>query len=156
MKKTKDIKYYLSLPYKIEIEYEPEDTTWIASHPELGKGSCYAIGKNIDEALKRLKEEKNFILEYALSEGKKIPEPVFIEEYLPSGQFVIRLPKTLHKKLREQAVKESVSLNQLVVSFLAEQIGIIRLPQKHFTITDSTRMVHEKEQKYSKRKKKNR
>lgn len=153
MNKTKDLKYYLSLPYKIEINYELEDNTWVASHPELGKGSCCAVGKNIDEALKRLEEEKKFLLEYAFSEGKEIPEPVLIEEDLPSGQFVVRLPKTLHKKLKEQAVKESVSLNQLVASMLAEQIGSIRLPQKHFTITDSTRMVHEKEQNYSKRKK---
>lgn len=155
MKKTKDLQYYLSLPYKIEINYELEDNTWVASHPELGKGSCYAIGENIEETLKLLKEEKKFLLKFALSEGKEIPEPKFEEEELPSGQFVVRLPKTLHKKLKKQALKESVSLNQLVASMLAEQIGSTMLQQKQFAGIDYARMVYEKEQNYSKRKKKN-
>jgi len=154
MLQSNNIKYYLSLPYKIEIEYEPEDNTWIASHPELGKGSCYAIGKTISEALKRLKDERKFLLEYALSEGKKIPEPALADADLPSGQFVIRLPKTLHKKLKELAVKENASLNQLVVSILAERIGGTMLSKNNYSRIEYSGMVHEKKQKYSMSRKK--
>lgn len=39
-----------------------------------------------------------------------------------SGRFVVRLPKTLHAALEVEALKEGVSLNQLVVFKLAAQM----------------------------------
>jgi predicted RNase H-like HicB family nuclease len=71
---NKDLKYYLSLPYKTVLEYEPDDKTWVAYCPDLGRGTCYAIGESKFEALRLLEESKKIILEYALSEGKEIPE----------------------------------------------------------------------------------
>jgi len=123
MKKNKPLGYYLNLKYKIDLHFEPGDKTWVATHPELGSGTCYAIGKTIDEALQLLEEEKKFILEFALGEGKEIPEPVFETEELPSGQFVLRVPKTLHKKLKDLAEKEDISLNQYVAFVLSSHVG---------------------------------
>lgn len=37
-----------------------------------------------------------------------------------SGRFVIRLPRTLHKRLKEEASAEGVSLNQYVLYKLAQ------------------------------------
>ncbi len=124
MKTNKNLKYYLSLPYKIEIYFEHEDKTWVAAHPELGRGTCYAIGETQEDALKLLAEAKKDILEIAISEGKEIPEPNFEKEELPSGQFVLRIPRSLHAQLKLQADKEQVSLNQYVLTVLSEQIGI--------------------------------
>ena len=124
MKTIKDLKYYLSLPYKIEIYFEHEDNTWVAVHPELGRGTCYAIAETQEEALKLLAEAKKDILEIAISEGKEIPEPIFEKEELPSGQFVLRIPRSLHAQLKSQADKEQVSLNQYVLTILSENIGI--------------------------------
>ncbi len=39
-----------------------------------------------------------------------------------SGKFVVRLPKTLHAALDDEAKREGVSLNQLVVAKLAAQM----------------------------------
>lgn len=53
-------------------------------------------------------------------QGKKIPEPAIdldVSEY--SGRITLRLPKTLHASLSEQAEREDVSLNQLLVSALS-------------------------------------
>jgi hypothetical protein len=41
----------------------------------------------------------------------------------PSGKFVLRVPPTLHQHLKEAAEKEGVSLNHIVVSMLAYQLG---------------------------------
>jgi len=40
-----------------------------------------------------------------------------------SGRFVVRLPKTLHYALEQEAAQEGVSLNQLVVTKLAVQLS---------------------------------
>ncbi len=123
MKTNKNLKYYLSRPYKIEIYFEHEDNTWVAVHPELGRGTCYAIAETQEEALKLLAEAKKDILEIAISEGKEIPEPIFEKEELPSGQFVLRIPRSLHAQLKSQADKEQVSLNQYVLTILSEYNG---------------------------------
>ncbi|MFC2119819.1 toxin-antitoxin system HicB family antitoxin [Bacteroidota bacterium] len=120
---TKNLQYYLSLPYKTILEYEPDDNTWVAYCPELGRGSCYGIGDTQDEALSQLSEAKEVIISFALEENKEIPEPQFEKEDLPSGNFIVRLPKTLHKSLKYNADTEGVSLNQLVVSYLSAQLS---------------------------------
>jgi predicted RNase H-like HicB family nuclease len=121
----KGIKYYLNLPYKTVLEYEPDDKTWVAFCPDLGRGTCYAIGESKLEALALLEESKKIILQYAIAEGKEIPEPALIDEAdLPSGNFIIRVPKTTHRKLKVEAENEGVSLNQYVLSVLSEHIGI--------------------------------
>jgi len=40
-----------------------------------------------------------------------------------SGKFVTRLPKSVHAKLAESAKAEGVSLNTLVLAFVAEGLG---------------------------------
>jgi predicted HicB family RNase H-like nuclease len=38
-----------------------------------------------------------------------------------SGKFALRLPKSLHRQLAEGAVRDGVSLNQYLVTLLAER-----------------------------------
>lgn len=138
---NKNLDYYLKLGYKIELTFEPEDGSWMATHPELGRDSCYAIGNTQEEALKRLEDEKKFVLEIALKRGIEIPEPKHEEDILPSGQFVVRLPKTLHKKIKEISEKEGVSLNQFVASVLSEHVGA-RTATKAFSVFVSDQVSH--------------
>ena len=77
---NKDLKYYLNLPYKTVLEYDSDDKTWVAYCPDLGRGTCYAIGKSKSEALALLEKSKKNILEYAIVEGKEIPEPTIREK----------------------------------------------------------------------------
>ena len=50
-----------------------------------------------------------------------------------SGKFVVRLPKTLHGALEQEANREGVSLNQLVVTKLAVKLSQISDgPKSHF------------------------
>lgn len=54
-----------------------------------------------------------------------IPEPsstfTLADDY--SGKFTLRVPKSIHKKLVEQSIKEEVSLNQFVNTLISYQLG---------------------------------
>jgi antitoxin HicB len=122
MKNDKDLKYYLSLHYKTITYFNKTDNSWTACHPELGEGSCYVIADTEEEARKLLDEEKEFLIKHALENDFEIPEPKDAEE-LPSGQFIIRIERSLHKALKEGAEKENVSLNHYVASILSRYVG---------------------------------
>jgi hypothetical protein len=77
---------------------------------------------------------KDAWLEDALAAGAGIPEPVSTEK-LPSGKWLQRVPRSLHKGLTEMAEKEGVSLNQLVTSILAEAVGRRSLAQGIILLT---------------------
>jgi antitoxin HicB len=57
--------------------------------------------------------------------GKAVPNPAYSPEAMPSlsGRFVRRLPKSIHAKLADRAKAEGVSLNTLVLTFIAEGLG---------------------------------
>jgi predicted HicB family RNase H-like nuclease len=82
---------------------------------------CIATGDTPDEALSSLEEVARDWLTVALEQGQFIPEPVENTEF--SGRLVLRLPKSLHKKATRIAERDGVSLNQLIVMSLAEQVG---------------------------------
>lgn len=67
-----------------------------------------------------IEDAKRSWLATALEEGIPIPEPV-PEDY--SGKLVVRMPRSLPKRLAEMAAKESVSLNQYIVYTLARGVG---------------------------------
>lgn len=112
----KDLKYYLSLAYRIELYEDKEAGGYTVAVPELP--GCLSCGETVEEAMKNIKDAKAAWLEVALANGNIIPEPARAEAY--SGQFKLRLPKSLHKKLAEHAKRDGISLNQYCVYLLAE------------------------------------
>lgn len=108
-----------SLPYGILLRKD-EDGDWVARIAELP--GCTAHGGSQAEALENLDEVMDVWLEDALTGGAVIPEPRG-DEHLPSGKWLQRVPRSLHKALVEAAEREEVSLNQLVTSMLAEAVG---------------------------------
>lgn len=117
-----DLHYYLELPYTVIIRRD-EDGDYVARIDELP--GCMAHGETQAEALEALDEAMELWITDCLESGDPVPEPT-IEESLPSGKWVQRVPKTLHKKLVSLAKRENVSLNQLVASILAEAVGVRR------------------------------
>jgi predicted HicB family RNase H-like nuclease len=57
-------------------------------------------------------------LEVKIEYGDPIPEPLGDENY--SGKFVIRIPKSLHRKLAIEAEQEGISLNQYAMYKLSK------------------------------------
>ncbi len=116
--KAKNLAYYLGLPYTIVLRRD-EDDDYVARIPELP--GCIAHGKTEGEAVAEVREMQRLWLEDALSTGEQIPEPE-TDADLPSGKWVQRAPRTLHKALADQARKDNVSLNQLVTSLLSRAL----------------------------------
>jgi len=67
-------------------------------------------GETLEEAYASVKEAMEGWIETKLEAGLPIPVPLDTGNY--SGRFLVRLPKTLHRRLVAEASKEGISLNQ--------------------------------------------
>ncbi len=112
----KTLEEYMKLPYKLEIVPDTDENGFIASFPELP--GCITCGETIESAVLNAKEAKKEWLKAAIEGHININEPESLESY--SGQFKLRLPKTLHKTLAEDSKKEGVSMNQYCVYLLSK------------------------------------
>lgn len=109
---------HLGRPYSRVIIPE-QDGTFRAEILEFP--GCIATGDTEIEALASLKDVALSWLEVTLAKGQVIPEPIEKMEF--SGKLVLRLPKSLHKKASRAAERDGISLNQFIVSSLAQQVG---------------------------------
>lgn len=125
MKIKERVEEYLKLPYTIKLIKE-EDGTYYVSVEELP--GCATMGDTLEEAIAMIKEAMEGWIESNLERGLEIPLPESMKEY--SGKFLVRVPASLHRRLVEQAKKEGVSLNQLVVSLLSEKITLKEIKEE--------------------------
>jgi predicted RNase H-like HicB family nuclease len=109
-----DVKYFMSKNYRIVLQYDP-DGYWIAEHPELS--GCKADGESPQEALASLEISREAWIESRVSARLEVPEPAVVPEY--SGRFVLRIAKSLHRELAQEAETEGVSLNSWIARILA-------------------------------------
>jgi antitoxin HicB len=116
---VKDIADYMTLPYTIILRKD-DDGEVVARIAELP--GCLAHGPNEIEAIQQLKEMQRLWLEDCIEAGHIVPEPE-VDEPLPSGKWVQRVPRSLHQKLVRMAKQDEVSLNQLVTSMLSGAIS---------------------------------
>lgn len=70
--RNKDLDYYLSLPYTIELTPD-EDGYWFAEIPLLD--GCMTNGESREDALTMIDDAKRAWLVTALEMGLEIPEP---------------------------------------------------------------------------------
>jgi antitoxin HicB len=112
---TKDLSYYLSLNYPMEIV--EDDGRFVVSIPDLP--GCVSYADTPEEALANLKATKQLWLKGALESGQTIIEPSVVEDF--SGKFVLRIPRSLHHALDREARKQGVSLNMYVAHLLSER-----------------------------------
>lgn len=115
---SKSLDYYLNLPYKVVL-YPAEEGGFVAEIPELP--GCVSQGETVEEAWRMVHDAKRAWLETALEEGIPVPEPAS-DRY--SGRLVLRMPKSLHRRIAELAKQENVSLNQYIVYQLARVTGL--------------------------------
>lgn len=111
----KTIEDYLKLPYRLEIIPDIEEGGYVVTYPELP--GCISIGEDIQDAIENAQDAKRVWLEAAIEDGVEIYEPSLVEDY--SGQFKLRIPKSLHKILAENARREGTSMNQYCLYLLA-------------------------------------
>lgn len=118
MASPRDLNYYKSLNYRIELFFDSEDRVWYAEFPDLS--GCLAHGTTKEEALANAVEVKDAWLEVTFETGRNIPEPRPEIEY--SGRFLLRVPKSLHQKLADEARREGTSINRLAIQILSEEL----------------------------------
>ena len=112
----KTIDYYMNLPYKMEIFPDPDEGGFVADYPDLP--GCLTIGETIEDVIRNAEDAKREWISAAIEDGIDIAEPVNLDEY--SGQFKLRIPKSLHRKLAERSREEGVSMNQYCVYLLSQ------------------------------------
>ena len=112
----KTFEEYMKLPYKLEIVPDSEESGFVASYPE--RPGCITCGSTIADAVNNAEDAKKAWLLSAIEEHITIAEPESAQSY--SGQFKLRIPKTLHKTLVEDSKKEGISMNQYCVYLLAK------------------------------------
>jgi antitoxin HicB len=105
--------------YRLEV-YQDEDGSWAAEVPDL-PGAVAAAADPAD-LLIAAADAIDAWLEAATADGRSIPEPSVRDEQY-SGRFVMRLPRTVHRRLAFAARLDGVSLNMLCTALLAEGLG---------------------------------
>ena len=110
------IEEYMRLPYRMEIIPDTVEGGFAVRFPELP--GCLTCGDTLEEAVRNAADCKKEWLIAAMEEGISIPEPVSEEEY--SGQFKLRIPKSLHKSLAEHSKTEGICRNQYCLFLLTK------------------------------------
>lgn len=113
----KDLAYYMSLQYPVEIVTR-EGGGCFATHPLLE--GCMAEGATAEEAVAHLADSRELWIEARLAGGHPVPEPEG-EEF--SGRISLRMAPSLHARLAELADRKKISLNLLINTVLAEYVG---------------------------------
>lgn len=116
----KTINDYMNLPYPIELTPDPDEGGYVVRFPDL-KG-CLSSGETIESAVQNAEDAKHEWITAALESGVEIPLPETDNDY--SGQFKLRLPKSLHRQLALSARREGVSMNQYCVYLLSRGSAI--------------------------------
>lgn len=112
----KTIDDYMKLPYRMEVTEDPTEGGFVVSFPDL-KG-CITCADTVEKAVKAASDAKRAWLEAAIEDGYDIPEPSTDDAF--SGQFKLRLPKSLHRQLSEHAKREGISMNQYCLYLLTK------------------------------------
>ena len=114
MMKTLD--YYMGLPYKLEIVPDSTEGGYVASYPELR--GCITVSDTLASVAANAEDAKREWIQAAMEEGIEIPEPLSEAEY--SGQFKLRMPKSLHRALAQHSKEEGISMNQYCLYLLTK------------------------------------
>jgi antitoxin HicB len=119
MNMTKDLNYYLKLPYTIILEERDDGNgAYVAAIIKELPG-CLSHGATVEEAAHNIQDAKRDWLVSNLEDNLLIPEP---QKY--TGQFHLRMSSSLHESLARMADMNNVSLNQYLTMALSRTVGV--------------------------------
>jgi predicted RNase H-like HicB family nuclease len=113
-----NVQEYTKLPYNYIVKPITDESGTYFHASVLELDGCQSTGETFEEAYNDLLEAMEGWIETKLENGFNIPLPVETEKF--SGKFVLRLPKSLHRRLAIEAEKEGVSLNQFALYKLTQ------------------------------------
>ena len=106
-------------PFEIRPLSQQEGGGFLISFPDFAE--CISDGDSLEEALVNGRDALKTTI--AALKAKKLPVPAPNGGGVASGRFVTRVPKTVHAQLSTRAKAEGVSLNALVLAFIAQGLG---------------------------------
>ena len=112
----KTLNDYLAMSYRMEIVEDKDEGGFVVSFPDLP--GCISCGETVESAVANAMDAKKEWLAAALEEGVKIHEPDSLADY--SGQFKLRIPRSLHRSLAAPSEREGISMNQYCVYLLSK------------------------------------
>lgn len=112
----------LLYPFTIRPLLPEEGGGYLIEFPDLP--GCMSDGETIEETIRNGKDAMEGWLLACKKLNRKVPKPSLPKtESAYSGKVLQRFPKTIHARLVLRAKQEGVSLNQLILSFVAEGLG---------------------------------
>ncbi len=101
--------------YTYRVTWSAEDEAYVGLCTEFPSLSWLA--ESPDEALKGIRSLAASVVQDMKANGEEIPMPLAERTY--SGEFRVRIPSDLHRKLVIDAQEQQISLNRLVSAKLA-------------------------------------
>jgi len=116
---NKDLNYYMSLNYRIEVIEDKEEGGYTLHCPDLP--GCITCADTIEQGFNMIADAKKCWITACIEDKRQIPEPKSIDNY--SGRLEVKLPKSLHKTLTERSRQEGVSVNQYCLYLLSNGVN---------------------------------
>ena len=109
---SKDLNYYLNLPYSYIVEWSDNDNCYLGSIVELEKNMT--CGNTPEECIANLKAALKAYLETSLANNMEIPEPIKLKDY--KGKIMYRTTGLKHYQLAKISKIKGISINSLIDS----------------------------------------
>ncbi|MGN7613142.1 type II toxin-antitoxin system HicB family antitoxin [Magnetococcales bacterium HHB-1] len=106
-------------PFTVRPLSDEDGGGYLIEFPDLP--GCISDGETIEEAIANGQNAVLSWLETAQEQNRKIPLPSSVNQF--SGQWRMRVPKSIHAALAYRAKQEGVSLNMLATTFLTEGLA---------------------------------
>jgi antitoxin HicB len=106
-------------PFEVRPLALEEGGGYLISFPDFAE--CISDGETVAEAMENGRDALQATI--AALKARKLPVPAPNSGGVASGKFVARVPKTVHAQLATRARAEGVSLNALVLTFIAQGLG---------------------------------
>ena len=106
-------------PFEIRPLAQEEGGGYLITYPDFS--GCISDGETPEQAIANGRQALAGMIESLQAWGQPVPAPN--GGGVASGKFLTRVPKSLHAALSARAKTEGVSLNTLVLSFIAQGIG---------------------------------
>ncbi len=91
-----------------------DDGEYVITFPDLP--GCLTQVERLEDVGAAAEEARTLWIETAYEQGLEIPLPTSPDDF--SGRFNVRLPRSLHRQLTQNAKREGISLNQYVIYLL--------------------------------------
>ena len=116
------MKQLIDYPFEIKPLSPDDGGGFLISYPDFAE--CISDGETVAEAIANGADALKATI--AALKANKHPVPLPGSGGVASGKFVARVPKTVHAQLTLRAKSEGVSLNALVLTFIAQGLGTSR------------------------------